>query len=92
MHASAFADEAAYQPLTVSGEKADHLLAYMRGDEMIVMVPRLTLTLDSHWRDTSFQVPCGKWRNQLSGAVYNGSRFDVRDILAPLPVALLLRE
>jgi len=92
MHASAFADEAAYQPLLGNGEKADHLVAYMRGDEMIVMVPRLTTTLDSHWRDTSLQVPCGKWRNQLSGAVYNGSKFDVGAILAPFPVALLLKE
>jgi (1->4)-alpha-D-glucan 1-alpha-D-glucosylmutase len=92
MHASAFADGAAYQPLRASGEKADHLLAYMRGDEMIVMLPRLTMTLDSNWRDTSLQIPCGKWRNQLSGAVYNGSKFEVGDILAPFPVALLLRE
>jgi (1->4)-alpha-D-glucan 1-alpha-D-glucosylmutase len=91
-YASAFADKAAYQPLTAQGANADHLVAYMRNDEIIAIVPRLTLTLDSHWGNTSFQVPCGRWRNQLSGAVYNGSRFDVGEILAPFPVALLVKE
>jgi (1->4)-alpha-D-glucan 1-alpha-D-glucosylmutase len=91
-YVSAFADGAAYQPLTAEGANADHLVAHMRNDEIIAMVPRLTLTLNSHWGNTSFQVPRGRWRNQLSGAVYNGSRFHVGEILAPFPVALLVKE
>jgi (1->4)-alpha-D-glucan 1-alpha-D-glucosylmutase len=91
-YASAFADDAAYQPLTAEGAKADHLVAYMRGDEIIVMVPRLALTLDRRWHDTSLQVPCGKWRNQLSGTVHEGCRVDAGKILAPFPVALLVKE
>jgi (1->4)-alpha-D-glucan 1-alpha-D-glucosylmutase len=91
-YASAFAHEAAYQPLRAHGAKTDHVVAYMRSDGIVVLVPRLILTLDSEWRDTSLQVPCGTWRNQLSGAVYNGCDLPVGQILAPFPVALLIKE
>jgi (1->4)-alpha-D-glucan 1-alpha-D-glucosylmutase len=91
-YASAFADEAAYLPLRAHGAKAEHVVAYMRGDDIVVLVPRLITALDGNWRDTSLQVPRGTWRNQLSGAVYNGFDLAVGQLLAPFPVALLVKE
>jgi len=90
--ASAFGDQAPYQPITAQGARADHLVAYVRGDEAVVMVPRLVLGLHGDWRDTSLQIPCGTWRNQFSGAVYNGCEFAVSEILASFPVGLLVKE
>jgi (1->4)-alpha-D-glucan 1-alpha-D-glucosylmutase len=57
-----------------------------------VLVPRLVLTLNGEWRDTSLQVPCGTWRNQLSGSVYSGCHLALREVLAQFPVALLVKE
>ena len=91
-YVSAFSDEGAYLPLTVQGARADHLVSYMRGDEIVVMVARLPLTLENDWRDTLLLVPCGNWRNQLSGEVYKGCELAVGKILAPFPVALLVKE
>ncbi|MGI8959670.1 MAG: malto-oligosyltrehalose synthase, partial [Bryobacteraceae bacterium] len=91
-YVSAFAYKGVYRPLSAQGENADHLVSYMRGDEIVVMVPRLTLTLQNDWRDASLQVPRGNWRNLLSGAVYCGCELVVREILAPFPIALLVKE
>lgn len=89
---SAFSDEGAYLPVTPQGSRADHLVSYMRGDEVLVMVPRLILTLKNDWRDTVLQIPYGNWRNQLSGDVNSGCELVVSEIFAPFPVALLIKE
>jgi (1->4)-alpha-D-glucan 1-alpha-D-glucosylmutase len=91
-YVSAFSDEGVYLPLTAQGVKADHLVSYMRGDEIVVMVPRLVLTLANDWRDTVLRVPRGTWRNQLTGELHKGCELAVGKILAPFPVALLVKE
>ncbi|MFL6351104.1 MAG: malto-oligosyltrehalose synthase [Bryobacteraceae bacterium] len=90
-YVSAFS-EGVYMPLPARGAKADHLVSYMRSHEVVVIVPRLILTLQNDWRDTSLQLPCGKWRNQFSGELYNGDALPISSILAPFPVALLAKE
>jgi (1->4)-alpha-D-glucan 1-alpha-D-glucosylmutase len=69
-----------YQPLKVTGRRADHVCAYLRqygGQSLIVLVPRLFLTLtrrdtvvpigQSVWRDTVVEIPTSlassNWRN-----------------------------
>ncbi len=89
---SAFNDQAVYQPLKAEGAASEHLVAYMRGHEVIVMLPRLILTLAGNWRDARLHVPFGSWRNQLSGAVYRSDRLQVAEIFEPFPVALLVRQ
>ncbi len=89
---SAFREEAAYLPLTAEGAKSQHLIAYMRGDDVVVMTPRLILTLGARWQNARLYIPPGTWRNQLSGAVYRGGTLSVADVLAAFPVALLVRE
>jgi (1->4)-alpha-D-glucan 1-alpha-D-glucosylmutase len=91
-YVSAFSDEGSYVPLTAEGAKADHLVSYMRGDETVIMVPRLVLTLANDWRDTVLRVPRGNWRNQLSGELHNGCELAIGKILAPFPIALLVKE
>ncbi|MBV9302085.1 MAG: malto-oligosyltrehalose synthase [Acidobacteriaceae bacterium] len=91
-YVSAFQDGAPYRPLPAEGAKAQHAVAYMRGDDIAVLVPRLVLKLDRCWGDTSIEMPCGNWRNQLSGAVHKGCQLAVSEVLDPFPVALLTSE
>ena len=41
-----FGAEADYTPLEVDGAKHDHVIAYLRGEDVVTVVPRLTLKLD----------------------------------------------
>jgi (1->4)-alpha-D-glucan 1-alpha-D-glucosylmutase len=91
-YVSSFSDEGAYLPLMAKGAKADHLVSYMRGNEIVVVVPRLVLTLANDWRDTALQIPRGNWRNHLTGELHNGCELAISKILAPFPVALLVKE
>jgi (1->4)-alpha-D-glucan 1-alpha-D-glucosylmutase len=87
-----FGAEAAYTPLIVDGAKRDHVIAYLRGDSVATVVPRLTVKLIGTWRDTTVLLPEGVWRNRLTGAVLEGGRVAVRGLLKEFPVALLVRE
>ncbi|MBK1691753.1 malto-oligosyltrehalose synthase [Ectothiorhodospira mobilis] len=88
----AFAPEAAHRPCRVRGRCAGHALAYLRGGEVLVLVPRLVLGLGGQWRDTVLNLPPGRWDNPLTGEVLEGGRHDVAALLARFPVALLARR
>ena len=64
---SSFSAEADYIPLMVDGAKHDHVIAYMRGDDVVTVAPRLTVKLDGAWKDTVVTLPEGRWRNRLTG-------------------------
>lgn len=87
---SAFS-EGTYRPLLAGGAATDHVVAFIRGDEVITVVPRLTLKLEGRWDDTSLDLPDGRWRDVLTGAERNGTT-KVSDLLDTFPVALLAKE
>jgi (1->4)-alpha-D-glucan 1-alpha-D-glucosylmutase len=89
----AFGPDSTYEPLQVSGEKADHAVAFLRGGEVAVVVPRLGLRLKGDWGDTALDLPAGRWRNELTGDELEGGRGSVSlaTLLARFPVALLAR-
>jgi (1->4)-alpha-D-glucan 1-alpha-D-glucosylmutase len=87
-----FSAEAAYVPLDVDGSKHDHVIAYLRGDAVATVVPRLTLKLDGAWKDTVVTLPEGRWRNRLTGVSVEGGTISVKGLLKDFPVALLVRE
>jgi len=92
----------AYAPLFASGARAEHVVAYARGDA-IVVVPRLPRTLSGEapplgdvWADTVVELPKGaraaSYRDLLTGRVVNRAHRAVlalADVLAVLPVAVL---
>lgn len=88
----AFNPQARYRPLAGHGLKADHVVSYMRGEEVAVVVPRLVVGLGGEWGDTSLEIPNGNWRNQLSGVSLSGGRICLGQLLAPFPVALLVKD
>ncbi|HEY0514231.1 MAG TPA: malto-oligosyltrehalose synthase [Thermoanaerobaculia bacterium] len=84
---------AGYEPLRVSGPRAGHAAAFARGGEVAVVVPRLPLRLGGNWRDTTVELPPGRWRNELTGEEADGGEgpLPVAGLLARFPVALLAR-
>jgi (1->4)-alpha-D-glucan 1-alpha-D-glucosylmutase len=86
----AFDPGSRYQPLVAQGMHLGRLLAYQRGDDLIAVVPRFTLSLNHGWEDTSLNLPKGRWRNEFTGAELSGTV--APDLLfGAFPVALLNR-
>jgi (1->4)-alpha-D-glucan 1-alpha-D-glucosylmutase len=81
----------AYHPLLAEGESANHVVAFRRGDDVLVAVTRWTVHLEqSGWGDTALVLPDGSWTDVLTGAVVSGAT-PATELFAELPVALLER-
>ncbi len=81
-------------PLAVGGRAADHAISFVRGDEVVVLVPRWPVTLEraGGWGDTTCTLPDGVWADALDEARTWTGRVAVGDLCAPYPVALLTRR
>lgn len=80
-----------YRPMLGSGAAAAHLVAFGRGDDVVVAVSRWTVTLaDTGWADTALALPGGTWADRITGARYTGT-VRAADVFAVLPVTLLER-
>ncbi|MBV9266886.1 MAG: hypothetical protein JO061_12025 [Acidobacteriaceae bacterium] len=90
--ASSFGRDGAYAGIRADGEKAAHIVAFTRGTDVLVAVPRLPIKLGGNWEDTAIPVPPGKWTNVLSGAHAEGGAILVRDLFASFPATLLVRQ
>lgn len=87
-----FGPYAAYEPLSASGKRAKHVVAFMRGGGAITVVPRLVVGLGSQWRDTALAIPPGRWRNLFGNEIYECGSMALSTLLKRFPVALLVRE
>jgi (1->4)-alpha-D-glucan 1-alpha-D-glucosylmutase len=85
-----FAVSAPYEPLTASGERALHVLAFARGKRAVTIVPRLVAGFDADWKDTRVAMPPGKWHNILTGKTVE--RGLMSELTAEFPVTLLVRK
>lgn len=81
-----------YRPLYASGPKADHVVAFLRGQSVVTVVPRLLLTMGGQWEDTRIELPEGSWSNRLTGDRLEGGNRDIREVLARFPVGLWVKE
>jgi (1->4)-alpha-D-glucan 1-alpha-D-glucosylmutase len=80
-----------YRPVPADGDAAEHLVSYLRGDDVLVAVSRWTVRLaDNGWGETSLALPDGSWTNRLTGTVHSSS-VAASEMFADLPVALLVR-
>ncbi len=87
-----FGAQACYRPLVVEGAKSDHVIAYLRGDAVATVVPRLTMKLGGAWRRTMVTLPNGTWRDRLTNRTFDGGKVAVDELLEDFPVALLVRD
>jgi (1->4)-alpha-D-glucan 1-alpha-D-glucosylmutase len=90
---SAFAPGASYEPLALSGPQARHAVAYLRGDEVLVVAPRLVLGLRAAggWGSTTIELPSGEWVDELSGDPVGDVVVDPAQLFQAFPVAVLGR-
>ncbi|MFV0462263.1 MAG: malto-oligosyltrehalose synthase [Nostocoides sp.] len=83
-----------YTPLSATGPAADHLLAFDRGGA-VTLATRLPVGLAGRggWGQSAVALPAGRYRDELTGAVHdaNGDPVALADLLAELPIALLVR-
>ncbi len=78
-----------YSALAATGAKAGHVVAYVRGGEIVAVVPRLVLGLGGDWGDTALTLPPGGWRDALDGERRFEGAVRVVELLGSFPVALL---
>jgi (1->4)-alpha-D-glucan 1-alpha-D-glucosylmutase len=90
----AFDAKAAYRPLQVTGDAEDHAVAFARGGEVVIVVPRLVVRLEKRggWGATRVEVPPGEWGNVFTGEPVRGGTVEVARLLADFPVAVLERR
>ncbi len=80
---------ATYEPLGVTGAKADHLVAFTRG-RLTVLVGRHLWRLGGDWDDTFVDLPDRRWRPVVgAGSEVRGGRHRVGGFLGHGPVAVL---
>jgi (1->4)-alpha-D-glucan 1-alpha-D-glucosylmutase len=90
--AESFGASGSYTPIDAQGEKADHVVAYLRGEDVATIVPRLSYSVKGKWSDTALTLAAGRWKNALTGDIVKGGEVRVQDLFARFPVALLVRE
>jgi (1->4)-alpha-D-glucan 1-alpha-D-glucosylmutase len=86
-----FSERSQYQPLVAQGAHLGNVLAFRRGENLIAVVPRFTLSVQGDWGDTRLPLPRGRWRNVFTDAIVEDS-VSPAELFAAFPVALLLRD
>ena len=91
-HPDWFGKSAAHLPIAVDGSRRDHLVAYLRGDNVAVVAPRWSLKLGGNFGSTTVEIPEGNWNHLLTGEGFEGGLLRAQNLLKRFPVALLVRN
>jgi (1->4)-alpha-D-glucan 1-alpha-D-glucosylmutase len=91
-HPALFGPRADYRPLYATGRKADHLVAFVRGQDLISLAPRLVMGLNNDWEDAIVELPRGEWHNVLTGDDADGGAVQLQELLHRFPVGLLMKR
>jgi (1->4)-alpha-D-glucan 1-alpha-D-glucosylmutase len=86
-----FSPQSKYQPLVSQGAHLGNLLAFRRGENLITVVPRFSMSVSGAWGDTRLPLPRGSWRNCFTDARCE-ERVSPEELFAEFPVALFRRE
>lgn len=80
-----------HRPLLATGAAAEHLVAFLRGEDVLTAVTRWTVRLSqTGWGDTAVALPAGAWVDRITGAEHRGT-VSAATLFVGLPVALLER-
>ncbi|HTY27793.1 MAG TPA: malto-oligosyltrehalose synthase, partial [Mycobacterium sp.] len=80
-----------YLPVLAYGEAGEHLIAYLRGEDVLVAVSRWTVRLaQTGWGETVLPLPEGNWTDRITRSAWAGA-VPAAELFADLPVALLER-
>ncbi|KUI40309.1 malto-oligosyltrehalose synthase [Mycobacterium sp. GA-2829] len=81
-----------YTPVLARGAAADHVVAFLRGDDVLTAVTRHTVRLhETGWGDTEVALPAGTWTDRITGKAFSGT-VAAADLFAELPTVLLERD
>jgi (1->4)-alpha-D-glucan 1-alpha-D-glucosylmutase len=84
-----------YRALRAEGVAAEHVIAFTRSADLVVVATRLPVGLESSggWRDTVLPLPAGSgpWTDLLTGRPAAGQCAALAGLLDHFPVALLVR-
>lgn len=87
----AFAGE--HVPLLAHGDRADHVVAFGRGSDVVVVATRFPWRLArTGWGDTTLTLPDGTWTERLTGRSVPVGATPLEALTEPLGVALLVRD
>ena len=90
---TSFDGSSSYTPMSAEGHRADHIVAYLRGNDVVAVAPRLPHTVSGQWIDTALQLPAGRWTDRMSGTEHEGgASVALSALLGSFPVALLVRD
>ncbi|SFO46937.1 maltooligosyl trehalose synthase [Geodermatophilus obscurus] len=83
-----------YSPVAATGSAARNVVAFDRGGAVTVATRLPVALAATGWGDTALALPTGAWRDVLTGGrvVADAAGVLVGDLLARLPVALLVRD
>ena len=88
---SASFTDGGYTPVLAEGPASEHMVAFLRGDDVLTVVSRHTVRLsETGWGDTALTLPAGTWTDRISGGRFSGRVLPV-ELFADLQVALLVR-
>ena len=91
-HPEWFGDEAEYVPIFAAGARAENVVSFRRGKQVLTIVPRWPLKTGDSWGSTTIELAEGQWRNILTGDAVAGGRVRVQALLRRFPVALLVKD
>ncbi|MFN2594417.1 MAG: malto-oligosyltrehalose synthase, partial [Actinomycetota bacterium] len=89
-HPEVFA-EGSYEPIEVTGDAREHVVAFARGGRIACIVPRLWMSGNGNFDRATIDLGAGSWNNVFTGSRVTGS-VPVSEIWETFPVALLVKE
>lgn len=89
---AAFGPAATYEPIEAIGAHAARAVAFARSDQVVTVVPRLTLGMARGWQDTAVPMPTGDWIDVFDMTRTWSGSVALADLLDGFPVALLVRS
>jgi (1->4)-alpha-D-glucan 1-alpha-D-glucosylmutase len=78
-----------YEPVLPRGNNTDHIVAFIRGDGVMTVVPRFTQSRAGEM--PGLLLPPGRWRNEFTAESFAGD-VPADELLTKFPVVLLIRE
>jgi (1->4)-alpha-D-glucan 1-alpha-D-glucosylmutase len=85
-----FSPGGTYSGCPARGPEAQRVIAYLRGGEVLVVVPRWSHSRAS-WSGTTLELPPGRWTDCLSGRRFEGVQ-ELENLFKSFPVSLLALE
>jgi (1->4)-alpha-D-glucan 1-alpha-D-glucosylmutase len=95
-HLDCFGAGSGYVPSSPAGAHRDHVVAFARtdvggGPAVVAVAARFPLSRPDGWRDTTVDLPPGRWHDVLGDARYEGGPVGLAELLGAHPAALLER-